>query len=107
MPYGGDGNVSPCGGDDKVLPYRGDSEVSPCRGDVKVGSVTPDSIAYGKDTKMELLLGSLVSRPTGCIGGKVGSHSSVAASSGIYKVEAIELVDRVGNDYPERQHEGE
>ena len=106
-PYGGDGIVSPCGGDGVVLPCGGDSEVLPCGGDVEVGTVTPISAAGGKDTEIGLLLGSLVSRPTGYIGSEAGSYSSIAASSITNVVEAIELVDRVRNDCPERYYKGD
>ena len=78
-----------------------------CGGDGEVGSVTPDSAAGGRDTETELVLGSLVSGPAGCVGGEVGNHSPLAVGSGTDEMEAVELVDGVGDDCPERFRKGD
>ena len=78
-----------------------------CGGDGEVGSVTPDSAAGGRDTETELVLGSLVSGPAGYVGGEVGNHSPLAVGSRTDEIEAVELVDRVGDDCPERHRKGD
>jgi hypothetical protein len=88
-------------------PVIGNERLTPCGGDGDTGSVTSISAAGSGDTEMELVLGSVVPEPAGCVGGKVGNDSPVAAGNEADEAEAAELVDGVGDERPERPRRGD
>jgi hypothetical protein len=90
-----------------LRPVLGKERLSPSGGDGDAGSVTPVSAAGSGDTEIELMLGSVVPEPAGCIDGEVGNDSPIAAGNGADEVEAAELVDGVGDECPERARQGD
>jgi hypothetical protein len=90
-----------------LRPVLGKERLSPCDGDGDAGSITPVSSAGSGDTEIELVLGSVVPGPAGCLDGEVGNDSPIAAGNGADEAEAAELVDGVGEECPERPRRGD
>ena len=88
-------------------PALGNKRLSPCGGDGDAGSVISVSAVGSGNTEIGLVLGSVVPGPAGCVGGKVGNDSPIAADTGADEAEAAELVDGVGDEYPERPRRGD
>lgn len=82
-------------------PVFGNERLTLCEGDGDAASVGSVSAVGSGDTEMGLVPG-----PGGCVGGKVGNDSPVAAGNGTDEAEAAELVDGVGDERPESSRRG-